>query len=375
MELRSAALAGALSGLILLAAAPAVPAASPALLAPSLSPTLTPVPAPKGPRIYKLPYGGGRSFEVCQGNNHVGGTHTGAAAYAWDFCMPIGTPVTAARGGTVRAVRQGSSVGGWGMQYADDANYVVVDHGDGTSGLYMHLMFNGVRVKVGDQVQTGQLLAGSGNTGWTSAPHLHFMVMQTMADNNYSQSMPVLFLDVPTNGGLPVEDNTYVSGNAAVEARLLPARSTPAGPSPFTSFWVETFRPSNLWSGSDDKAIQFGPIGTWQFLQVTAPQAGSRLQVTVAATGAPAFVPAADVGPSGPPPSSSKPAVSAPPAVPGSPPVVPPAAALGDQVVIGAGDTLYAIAKAHHSTIDKLVGSNGLKDPDDLTVGQVLKLS
>jgi murein DD-endopeptidase MepM/ murein hydrolase activator NlpD len=369
MKQRSFALAGALSAAVMLAAAQPAPAASKsaALLAPS---AISTPPTPKGPRIYKLPFPGGLSFDVCQGNNHVGGTHTGLAAYAWDFCMPTGTAVTAARGGTVRAVRQGSNTGGWGAQFADDANFVVIDHGDGTSGLYMHLMFNGARVKVGDQIQTGQLLAYSGNTGWTSAPHLHFMVMQTQADNYYSQSVPVLFQDVPTNGGLALEDSTYTSGNGKIDTKLLHADNAPAVSGPaFTPFWVESFKPSTLWSGPDDKAVQFGAASPWQYFQVVAPPSGLRLQVIVAATGAPAFVPAADVGPSGPPPDSqqsSKPASSA-----SSTPT--PVAGPG-QVVVAAGDTLFAIAKAHQTTVDAILASNGLKDPSDLQIGEVLKL-
>src|SRR5207247_1518663 len=118
---------------------------------------------------------GGVSLRMCQGNNT--GTHTGTGQYAWDFCMPIGTPVVASREGTVRAIRQDSNVNGWGPEFADKNNYVVVDHGDGTSALYLHLMFNGVRVNVGERVATGQLLAYSGNTGWSHGPHTHFMVM------------------------------------------------------------------------------------------------------------------------------------------------------------------------------------------------------
>ncbi|MFI5265929.1 MAG: peptidoglycan DD-metalloendopeptidase family protein [Chloroflexota bacterium] len=386
MELRTIALAGALSGLVMLAAATAAPAMTPALLAPSLTPT--PPPAPKGPRIYKLPYGGGQSFDVCQGNNHAGGTHTGLAAYAWDFCMPIGTPVGAARSGTVKAVRQSSNSGGWGVKYADDANYVVVDHGDGTSGLYMHLAFNGARVKVGDQVQTGQLLAYSGNTGWTSAPHLHFMVMQAAADDYYTQSVPVLFQDVPDNGGLPLEDNTYTSGNAPLNSRYTPA----SGPPAFTPFWVETFRGSSLWSGSDDKAVKFGPTAPWQFFQVVAPQSGPRLEAIASTTGAAAFIPAADVGPSGPPPASTatdkpeRPSVGAaapasaaatpPPSEPTETPSTPfrPPDLPSGQVAVAAGDTLFGIAKAHALSIDKLISLNGLSDPNALTVGQVLKI-
>jgi murein DD-endopeptidase MepM/ murein hydrolase activator NlpD len=344
----------------------------------------------RGPRIYKLPYPGGLSFDVCQGNNHAGGTHTGAAAYAWDFCMDVGTPVVAARGGTVRAVRQDSNLGGWGPQFADDANFVVIDHGEGTSGLYMHLMQRGARVKVGDHVQTGQLIAYSGNTGWSSAPHLHFMVMQTDADNYYAQSLPVLFTDVSTDGGLPLEDHTYTSGNAKLDARLF----SPNGPPPFSPFWVETYRDSSLWSGTDDKAVTFGPAAPWQFFQVVAPQSGPRLQVVAAATGAMAFIPAADVGPSGPPPASapaaapasvtaaagntggavlasSAPAPSAAPLDKGSAPV----ATSGNTVTIGAGDTLYSVARVHGLTVDQVVALNHLTDPNRLAAGQVLRLS
>src|SRR5579862_5522249 len=120
MKVGRFALAMAIAGGAMLAAAPAAPAATKALLMPSVTST----PAPQGPRIYKLPYPGGMSFDVCQGNNHPGWTHVGLAAYAWDFCMPTGTPVLAARGGAVVAVRQNSNIGGWGAKFADDANYV-----------------------------------------------------------------------------------------------------------------------------------------------------------------------------------------------------------------------------------------------------------
>jgi len=345
---------------------------------PSPAPSSKPVAAARGPRIYKLPFPGGAAFDVCQGNDHAGGTHIGPAAYAWDFCMDVGTPVLAARGGTVRAVRQESNLGGWGPQFADDANFVVIDHGDGTSGLYMHLMQHGARVKVGDQVQTGQLIAYSGNTGWTSAPHLHFMVMQTAPDNYYAQSLPVLFADVPTDGGVPLEDHTYTSGNATIDPRLW----NPTGPPPFTPFWVETFRASSLWSGPDDRAVKFGPAAVWQFFQVVAAQSGPRLQAIVAATGAPAFIPAADVGPSGPPAQAATPPAQT-PEVPTTSPLSgqapPSAAALGEAklgtVIVGPGQTLYGLARAHQLTVDQLVTANHLVNANQIAIGQVLKLS
>lgn len=163
------------------------------------------------------------SVPVCQGNNE-GVTHRGLGAFAWDFCERLGTPVVAARAGVVRAIRQDSNIGGWGAKYAGDANYVIVDHGDGTSAIYMHLMQNGARVSLGQHVATGQLLALSGNTGWSSGPHLHFMVMTTIPGNVYSQSIPVSFSDVTTNDGVPVDGHSYLSDNASEAPSALAAR-------------------------------------------------------------------------------------------------------------------------------------------------------
>ena len=55
-------------------------------------------------------------------------------------------------------------------------NYVNIRHSDGTLGNYYHLKQGGSAVKIGDKVKKGQLIAYSGNTGYTTAPHLHFSV-------------------------------------------------------------------------------------------------------------------------------------------------------------------------------------------------------
>lgn len=299
MELRSLVSAIPLAfGLVLASAAPA-PAAQPlAVLSPA-----APDNTPRGPRIYKLPYPAGFTFTMCQGNNQ--GSHTENGKYAWDFCMPIGTPVVASRGGTVRMLRQEFTEHGVGPAFADKNNFVVVDHGDGTSALYMHLMHKGVRVQVGQHVETGQLLAYSGNTGWSGGPHTHFMVMQASAYDYYAPSLPVAFADVTDNAGVPTNGMRLRSGNAAIDpALLLPpcdldGQSTVNG---FKPFWVESFRPSAVFSGPGPDAVKFGPMDSFQYFQVLAPQDGSRLKVRVAQTGGLAYVPAADVGPSGSPP-------------------------------------------------------------------------
>jgi murein DD-endopeptidase MepM/ murein hydrolase activator NlpD len=277
--------------------------ASPAPAAvPSHQPAGSYDPPLPGSRVYKLPFALGVTFTMCQGHNQ--GSHTENGEYAWDFCMPIGTPVLASRGGTVKFVQQQFTDHGVGPAFADKNNYVVIDHGDGTSALYMHVMHNGVTVKVGQQVNTGDLIAYSGNTGWSAGPHTHFMVMKSSAYDYYAPSMPVAFVDV-AGDGVPTDGQRVTSGNAAIDPSLILPPCDGAGaatPSGFKPYWVESFKPSAVWSGPDAAAVSFGSVDSWQFFQVLAPQAGSRLLVRVAATGGTAYVPAGDVGPSGPPP-------------------------------------------------------------------------
>jgi hypothetical protein len=286
-----------------LIAASAMPAPAATSLAVLSAPAPAPDTTPRGPRIYKLPYPAGFSFTMCQGNNQ--GSHTENGTYAWDFCMPIGTPVTASRAGTVTMIRQDFTEHGQGPAFADKNNFAVVDHGDGTSALYMHLMHDGVRVQPGQHVDTGQLLAYSGNTGWSGGPHTHFMVMRSSPYDYYAPSLPVAFADVADNGGVPTNGMRLPSGNAPINPSLVLPPCDPGsqtGPNGFKPFWVESFRPTAAYSGTDAGAVSFGPVGSFQYFQVVAPQISPRLQVRVAATGGLAFVPAADVGPSGPPP-------------------------------------------------------------------------
>jgi hypothetical protein len=56
-------------------------------------------------------------------------------------------------------------------------NHVILDLGGGRYALYAHLETGSVGVQVGEQVDQGEVLARVGNTGNTTAPHLHFQVM------------------------------------------------------------------------------------------------------------------------------------------------------------------------------------------------------
>ena len=153
--------------------------------------TITP---PKGVNNL-LPWTANTSFWVTQGHN--GGSHVRAGAWAWDFGMPVGTPIRAAHLGTVRLVKADSTVGGCSIEYAERANYVIVDQGNGYESLYLHL--SSVVVAPGQIVSRGDLVGYSGQTGWSCGPHLHFQVQLSPSNGGgpgyYNPSIHDYFYD------------------------------------------------------------------------------------------------------------------------------------------------------------------------------------
>jgi murein DD-endopeptidase MepM/ murein hydrolase activator NlpD len=121
---------------------------------------------------YILPFPKGASYKLLQGYNGPWG-HKGHAEYAYDFQMPIGSPILAARSGEVVHVEEGYNNG---TRKPGEENVVVIKHNDGTYGRYYHLTKEGVIVSVGEKVRQGQKIALSGDSGASAGPHLHFDV-------------------------------------------------------------------------------------------------------------------------------------------------------------------------------------------------------
>jgi hypothetical protein len=166
---------------------------------------------------YLLPVPAGTTVLVFQGNNsaydHVAAN---GSAYSWDFTVGATEfPVVAARGGTVIGARSDSTnTKCRDMSCWKDANYVVIDHGDGTSALYLHLATGSVAVTVGQVVAQGTVLGRADCTGYSFGTHLHFMVETTPVGRSsaswwWTQSISIAFADA----GPALEDHSYLSQN------------------------------------------------------------------------------------------------------------------------------------------------------------------
>jgi murein DD-endopeptidase MepM/ murein hydrolase activator NlpD len=141
---------------------------------------------------YRLPYALATGFPVSQAFPDAV-THTDDAnRHAVDFVMPVGTGVYAARSGIVIEVASEYFESGVDLAHdASRANIVRILHPDGTMALYAHLNWNSIRVAPGERVVRGEYLADSGNTGFSTGPHLHFVVQRNAG--GVMESVPVEF--------------------------------------------------------------------------------------------------------------------------------------------------------------------------------------
>jgi murein DD-endopeptidase MepM/ murein hydrolase activator NlpD len=187
---------------------------------------------PEPHAYYRLPWDTAGVHKVGQANNtpvtlsDPNPSHSPASSqrYAFDFLMPEGTTVRAARGGKVTWLKENHPDAG----YDEDAeqtptnhpwgNGVRIEHEDGTTGWYFHLQKGRVRVEVGEVVERGQPIARSGNSGRSTAPHLHFQVQKD--PKSWAQSVRVRFGGkavspakngclTPGRGWLVVSDNKH----------------------------------------------------------------------------------------------------------------------------------------------------------------------
>lgn len=141
--------------------------------------TLQAVPGHPSVRSHDVEYAWplpGQPAHVTQGWGGGTSHRDPASRHAVDLAAPAGTPVLAARDGVVMQVESRFAHGAADPRLEDRANFVRILHGDGTMALYAHLDADGVFVRSGQRVRRGERLGLSGSTGYSAAPHLHFVV-------------------------------------------------------------------------------------------------------------------------------------------------------------------------------------------------------
>jgi murein DD-endopeptidase MepM/ murein hydrolase activator NlpD len=83
-----------------------------------------------------------------------------------DISSSCNNPIFAAHSGTV-------TYAGW---YGTYGNFILIDHGEGISTGYAHIISGGIMVSPGQEVVVGQQVARVGSTGASTGCHLHFEV-------------------------------------------------------------------------------------------------------------------------------------------------------------------------------------------------------
>lgn len=152
---------------------------------------------------YAPPFASGQRFLISQAFNGKFSHQHPQSRYAVDIALPLGTPVRAARAGVIMEIAADFLGGGTDPKYQTRANAVRILHADGTMAVYAHLQADSVRVTPGQQVAPGAWLANSGNTGFSTGPHLHFVVQRNVGMELVS--VPFEFADGHGRGVTPVE--------------------------------------------------------------------------------------------------------------------------------------------------------------------------
>lgn len=156
-----------------------------------------------------IPWQIGESYTVLQANcGSPSHSEQNMLKFAYDFTMPINTPVTAMRAGVVELIID-FNIDNTGVP--GEENFIMIRHEDQTLGRYFHFTQFGTVVNVGDFVVQGELIGFSGNTGQTSGfPHLHVDI-KTNCSASRCPSLPLVFKNVSGMDNPLVISKTYMA--------------------------------------------------------------------------------------------------------------------------------------------------------------------
>jgi murein DD-endopeptidase MepM/ murein hydrolase activator NlpD len=152
----------------------------------------------------------GDDTTTAQGQLFLGFRRPESLKHAFDFDLPVGTTVVAARDGMVARVVDGHTESGPQQGMAARTNAVIVIHSDGTFATYAHLD-KGIPVTVGQRVEAGAVLGRSGASGQVHQPELLFAV-QRIDEDGETRSVDIRFDDGTQAGVSPVIGAYYGGG-------------------------------------------------------------------------------------------------------------------------------------------------------------------
>ena len=189
---------------------------------------------------FTAPFGRRNEGRCVQGNNCKHGTHKDSLSYAFDFDLSVGTPVVAAKDGVVVACCGHYTKGGTLKTFKARANFIVLRHADGVYTRYYHLQHKGVTVQPGDNVLQGQIIGYSGNTGFSTGPHLHFDCIDTFSletsvfevdfeqteskENRFGKDLRAAYEEEKEKRGLP---EIFFASCCAGFSSMLPSKLAP----------------------------------------------------------------------------------------------------------------------------------------------------
>lgn len=113
-----------------------------------------------------------------------------------DFALPEGNSVMATSYGVVTRAELDTTTAfeakrGYGY-------HIRIQHMDGSTSIYGHLQKDGFEVQTGDNVKMGDVIGKSGNTGFSTGPHLHFEVRLGFSATSAINPEPFLVEDIPS---------------------------------------------------------------------------------------------------------------------------------------------------------------------------------
>jgi murein DD-endopeptidase MepM/ murein hydrolase activator NlpD len=142
--------------------------------------------------VYRIPFENNKRFMVTQAPGGPLVTHTTASQRdAIDIAMPEGQSIVAARAGVVIENLRPFDTGRMEPYFYDKANVVRLLHDDGTWADYAHLTKYSANIVVGQRIEAGVEIGLSGSSGYSSGPHLHFVVQKN--EGGKVVSVPVQF--------------------------------------------------------------------------------------------------------------------------------------------------------------------------------------